>query len=93
MRIEISVDELNELLNLISPTKAKEIIDLIAVAEPQEEPEPQTQKGPTPFWTGDTMYVPTPFWMKTVSASSTTPKQSGTVDASTTYKVFNEQTK
>ena len=88
MKIEISVDELSELLKLISPTKVKEIIDLIAVAEPQKEP--------TPFWKQaeyvsstvdsektETPKGPNPFWEKTYSGTVHTP----------TYKVFNEQTK
>ena len=93
MKIEISVDELNELLNLISPEKVEKIIELIAPAEPQKEPEP---KEPTPFWkqaeyvssTVDSEKVetpkePNPFWEKTYSGTVHTP----------TYKVFNEQTK
>ena len=63
MRIEISVDELSELLNLISPEKVEKIIELIAPAEPQEEP--------NPFWTG-TSYPTEP--TGTIHTPSTTAR-------------------
>ena len=91
MRIEISVDELNELLNLISPEKVERIIDLIAPAEPQKEPE---SKEPTPFWKQAEYVSSTIDSEKTETQEEPNPFWTGTTHTpSTTYRVFNEQTK